>query len=918
MSEDTILKEGAAGDHMMHPFDLPKIKSGKDLVDYFEKAALWLEENPGSLKLDGINTSFKIVGAPGEKRFAVDRGSMKPIDVAGITADNVEARFPQEGHGMRAAIPFQLKILDGAFAELGGLEKAAEKNKVLKAMIEDPSFYLNAEFVQRDEGGQSPNAVQYDHDFIALHGLRQFYEKFNRQQEKVRSGAERPKGVKAKGVDIAGKDISSAIREIVSITDKEARKHNFRVHGNVPTQKATNTEKIDLAAALSTPITIWEDSEGEKTTKPLSQWLSEVSNPGYEKVVLIDGRKLHALHKDLYLNVMKAGMPLDQFIEDPSQRQKARDGAIILHATRLLGQQIKNSLEADTFGSLQDEEGAIIRSPEINEVPNAVKFTGDFIVQGMSGLIKQKMDAEKEPSLVKGKREKIADTAVIPGAFKPPHLGHIKMIKHYADLADVVKVYISKKALEPGDRKRNNPTDIRFTPEMSQKIFRLLADKEGLDNVVFLIGEKPTPVEQSYYYIEELAKPEEKVLLGASKKDNDAARRFKSQENVKRYAKEGVEVIDPIEYASPAIGDEEGLSYSATRFRQALKDKKRETLANFIPEDLIDDVLEILNTKNSEEEGNDQPPSSESSLDEVATMAGGAVGVSAGSAGKHEEGKEHTIYREMQENYFIKREDLMEEIRLRKTIRKIITENKKKELNEEHRLRSVIRRMLTEAKQSNEVVYESTGVNALRDLLGNVGSIIKDKYRNLTTSPTQREAFKNHLLVGWRNLLNVADVSKSVQGSKAPKNLKDIEIEEDIEIKIKKQDPSNVLKDFSPEDYEPLKSKEQKLVVGGEIPTDPDQLTGMNIAAETLNLISTQTLTAYEQLLNPKDTEDFKEFGLANIAAYLDEIEAEITAAPEMEIEDPAGSVEVEEPEPEVEDQLDLSEDLLHKLASLL
>lgn len=918
-----ILKEGAAGDHMMHPFDLPKIKSGKDLVDYFEKAALWLEENPGSLKLDGINTSFKIVGAPGEKRFAVDRGSMKPIDVAGITADNVEARFPQEGHGMRAAIPFQLNILDDAFAELGGLEKAAEKNKVLKAMIEDPSFYLNAEFVQRDEGGQSPNAVQYDHDFIALHGLRQFYEKFNRQQEKVRSGAERPKGVKAKGVDIAGKDISSAIREIVSITDKEARKHNFRVHGNVPTQKATNTEKIDLAAALSTPITIWEDSEGEKTTKPLSQWLSEVSNPGYEKVVLIDGRKLHALHKDLYLNVMKAGMPLDQLIEDPSQRQKARDGVIILHATRLLGQQIKNSLEADTFGSLQDEEGAIIRSPEINEVPNAVKFTGDFIVQGMSGLIKQKMDAEKEPSLVEGKREKIADTAVIPGAFKPPHLGHIKMIKHYADLADVVKVYISKKALEPGDRKRNNPTDIRFTPEMSQKIFRLLADKEGLDNVVFLIGEKPTPVEQSYYYIEELAKPGEKVLLGASKKDNDAARRFKSQENVQKYAKEGVEVVDPIEYASPAIGDEEGLSYSATRFRQALKDNKRETLAIFIPEDLIDDVLEILPpyTKNSEEEGNDQPPFSESSLDEVATAAGGAGGGFAAPVG--DEPKKRTIYREMQENYFIKREDLMEELKLRKAIRKIVTENKRKQLNEEQRLRKAIRGILTEAKQSDEVVYQNTGVNKLRDLLKNIIPSIQDDYKDLTTSSEQRQAYSNHLMIGIKNLLGIADISKSSETDPAA----NLELEEDIEIDVSPSDPSRIGLDGEEEpvidpEEEDSRTEEEKLVTGDDMPTDPDQLTGMREAAVTLKKIQTQILNTYETLSNPEDEKAFKDYILPNIEAHLEDQEAEITPAPEVEIEDPVGSVEVEEPEPEaeVEDQLDLdlSEDLLHKLASLL
>ena len=322
--------------------------------------------------------------------------------------------------------------------------------------------------------------------------------------------------------------------------------------------------------------------------------------------------------------------------------------------------------------------------------------------------------------------------------------------------------------------------------------------------------------------------------------------------------------------------------------------------------------------------GNDQSPSSESlsdneePLEEMSTMGAGAV---AGPVARTEAFKGNkkfpTIYEETQENYFIQREDLMEEIKLRKAIRNIITENKKKELSEEQRLRKVIRKMLTEGKKADEVIYQSTGVNALRDLLGNVGSVIKDKYRNLATSAKQREAFKNHLLIGWRNLLNIADISKSVDDKRAPKSLDDIELEEDIEIKIKKQDPSSLLADFEPKEYDPLKSKEQKLVAGGELPTDPDQKTGMNAAAECLNLISSQTLTSYEQLFNPKDAEDFKEYGLANIAAYLDEIEAEMTVNPEVDIKAPEGSVEVEKPVV-VEDQIELSESLLKKLANFV
>ena len=316
--------------------------------------------------------------------------------------------------------------------------------------------------------------------------------------------------------------------------------------------------------------------------------------------------------------------------------------------------------------------------------------------------------------------------------------------------------------------------------------------------------------------------------------------------------------------------------------------------------------------------GNDQPPFSESSLDEVSM--GTAVGGFAVPIGRKDES--HTIYREMQENYFIKREDLMEELKLRKAIRKIITENKRKQLNEEQRLRKAIRGILTEAKQSDDVVYQNTGVNKLRDLLKNIIPTIQDDYKDLTTSSEQRQAYSNHLMIGIKNLLGIADISKSSETDPAA----NLELEEDIEIDVSPSDPSRIGLDGEEEpvidpEEEDSRTEEEKLVTGDEMPTDPDQLTGMREAAVTLKKIQTQILNTYETLSNPEDEKAFKDYILPNIEAHLEDQEAEITPAPEVEIEDPTGSVEVEEPEPEaeeVEDQLDLSEDLLHKLASLL
>ena len=92
---------GAAG-HMAHPFDLPTVRNGKDLIKFFDDASEYLANNESSVKIDGVNVSFKLVDGPNGKEFAMDRGSLSPLDIGGITRAKLGQRFP-EGHGMIAA-----------------------------------------------------------------------------------------------------------------------------------------------------------------------------------------------------------------------------------------------------------------------------------------------------------------------------------------------------------------------------------------------------------------------------------------------------------------------------------------------------------------------------------------------------------------------------------------------------------------------------------------------------------------------------------------------------------------------------------------------------------------------------------------------------------------------------------------------
>ena len=103
---------GGAGKHMIHPYQCPEVKNGEDLVAFYIRAVQSIEDNPPSIKLDGVNVSFRlkqISSYPGFE-FVVDRGSKTvPIDFEGITADNAHMRFesgdPSEPHGM-IKIPF--------------------------------------------------------------------------------------------------------------------------------------------------------------------------------------------------------------------------------------------------------------------------------------------------------------------------------------------------------------------------------------------------------------------------------------------------------------------------------------------------------------------------------------------------------------------------------------------------------------------------------------------------------------------------------------------------------------------------------------------------------------------------------------------------------------------------------------------
>jgi len=83
---------------------------------------------------------------------------------------------------------------------------------------------------------------------------------------------------------------------------------------------------------------------------------------------------------------------------------------------------------------------------------------------------------------------------------------------------------------------------------------------------------------------------------------------------------------------------------------------------------------------------------------------------------------------------------------IRKYIRFKINEAKKQQIAEEVRLRKVIRQLLTEADISDMHPHRSTGINVLEDVLKKMITTLRTDYKRLTTSKSQRESFRAHMI----------------------------------------------------------------------------------------------------------------------------------------------------------------------------
>lgn len=263
----------------------------------------------------------------------------------------------------------------------------------------------------------------------------------------------------------------------------------------------------------------------------------------------------------------------------------------------------------------------------------------------------------------------------------------------------------------------------------------------------------------------------------------------------------------------------------------------------------------------------------EENLEEMSTMASGAVHGNAAPIGDDDETEENN------ENY-IKRKDFLEELQLRAIVKECISEIKKEKnnsLNEDEELRLVIRKLISEVKKDVEdAPNESTAINLLEELLKQILPILETNYKTLTSNLDQRQSFRAHIVNAVDSALKTEDVNR--EGGEEEKaeedllNLDNQEELEEVEIKVADTDLDPLSDEDKFIDIEEPQPEEEKDDFGIE---GQDE-TGKAMAKKTFDNIEKNIVETYDILNDPNDQEIFKEYLITNLKLYFDKFEKEL------------------------------------------
>ena len=297
----------------------------------------------------------------------------------------------------------------------------------------------------------------------------------------------------------------------------------------------------------------WKADPSGTATMSLKGWLSDkrTVNPRAVFINMSDGSKKGAMSKEVYGRIL-SGEPVEEMVKDPESWDVAAaiNGALFYYAIENVGATILKDLTSPLGDIVTDEmahEGVVLRNEELFGV-KMVKITGNFITSGSTGKFASNRPEEQLP-LSPSEREEQPEQAdieapeevlaagrrpfrigMLPGAFKPPHRGHLNMATRLAKAAklDKVLILISK----PTQKQRAMASGKVLTAEDSQLIWQQYIAGSSIPNAEAHPSPHASPVQVVYDYVMKDPDPNDdliaplgaEIFLGCGDKGSDADR----------------------------------------------------------------------------------------------------------------------------------------------------------------------------------------------------------------------------------------------------------------------------------------------------------------------------------------------------------------------------------------------------------
>ncbi len=684
---------GVAG-HMAHLSEDTDL-TFSEIVDILGKVAN-AEISNATEKVDGQNL-FLTVDGSGEIKTARNSGDVKK---GGMTTDEYISKWA--GHPAENAFTNGFKAVSAALRKLSPDD--------LEAIFASGQKYVNMEIMYPD----NPNIILYSAPNIVLHGLQYFgdneetaemrqltKQKFSKLSSLIDGASETvgkeewavngPKLVALRKLadGTALEDVTSKIEAFASPVGMDATLGDYveKVVSSYSEQAGLPTDIIkklvllmlDPDEAKTRGITVVKLKKGlpKELQTTVSTLGAKTKSRKYIASVL---KPLEIAISDFAIEVLRGVK--SYFVNDNDQevaRMRAELEQSITYLKNLqasgdekMGELIDTQLAK--LGNIENVassmEGVVFEYPPGSD--RIYKLTGAFAMANQiigrarrSGMTEEEIEFD---IIEDESDDPVVDTdypktiAIVPGAFKPPHKGHLDMVRKYAAGADEVVVIISK----PTKQGRYLPDGTEVTSEDSLKIWQTLA--AGLSNVRIEASEDhASPVTAAYDFIGDKGplNTGDKVILGASTKDDDWRRWLSAGQ----YVKDEVELLNPEETAVEpsqhsggymkllAVEAERGSDlynnmpsvkkgkdpgqFHASDFRFVLveatkNDVARKMLEDFVGGENVDAVLGILGI---------------GAVEETSAMGGGAVGGFSGPLGftsgkKRKKAQQDTIIRQ--------------------------------------------------------------------------------------------------------------------------------------------------------------------------------------------------------------------------------------------------------------------------------